>query len=320
VNAALVVGLPTAAVSAALYGVAPLVQAVAARRETTGKGLGLGLLVRLAVRPLWLLGLTVEALSFLLEVYALSVAPVALVAPVMAADMVVFVLLARWLLGERITRVGVAGIASMTCGIGLLAYAFAPHADVGSPATDGEMLAFLALGLVFTIGSGFIAAWAAERTKTVPAAFGFGVAAGVSYAISVLATRQIGLFVHEHRDDGGDITELLTTPTPYVLVVFSVLALGLGQRGLQGSEAVVAFPVTSGVSAFLPVSLGLSLFEEPTPEGSGLVILVVSLVLVATGIVGLARDRAGSARALDDGSGAIGRPERVTGVQVAPKP
>ncbi len=319
-NAALVVGLPTAVVSAALYGVAPLVQAVAARRETAGKGLGLGLLTRLAVRPLWLLGLAVEALSFLLEVYALSVAPVALVAPVMAADMVVFVLLARWLLGERITRVGVAGIVSMTCGIGLLAYAFAQHADVGSSATDGEMLAFLVLGLAFTLGCGFLAAWAAEHANAVPAAFGFGVAAGVSYAISVLATRQIGLFVHEHRDDGGNITELLTTPTPYVLVVFSVLALGLGQRGLQGHEAVVAFPVTSGVSAFLPVSLGLSLFDEPAPEGSGFAALVVSLVLVAAGIVGLGRDRAGSARALDGGSAAAGQPAPVSGLHAAPKP
>jgi drug/metabolite transporter (DMT)-like permease len=303
VNAALVVGLPTAMVSAALYGVAPLVQALAARRESAGRGLGLGLLARLAVRPLWLLGLAVEALSFLLEVYSLSVAPVALVAPVMAADMVVFVLLAHRMLGERITRVGVFGILSLVCGIGLLAYAFERDAGVGEPATDGEVLAFLVLGLIFTLGCGFFANRAGRGGEVVPAALGFGLAAGVGYAISVLATRQIGLFVNEQRDAGGDgrgdLFELLATPTPYVLVLFSVLALGLEQRGLQGRAAVVAFPVTSGVSAFLPVTLGLSLFGEPVPGGGRLVILVCSMALVAGGIAGLGRDRAAAGRYVD---------------------
>ncbi|WP_018637564.1 DMT family transporter [Parafrankia elaeagni] len=299
-NTALVLGLPITIVSAALYGVAPLLQAMAARREEAGAGLGLGLLARLATRPLWLLGLAVEAGSFLLEVYALSVAPVALVAPVMALDMIVFTLLARRALGEQISRVGWSGVGLMVAGVGLLAYAFHRNAEVGSPAGRNVLLAFLVLGLIFSLLCAFGANLAAARRKIAGAALGFGLAAGVSYAIATLATRQIGLAVHEHRNGDSPLVDLLSTPTPYILILFSVLALGLEQRGLQGRAAVIAFPVTSGVSAFLPVTLGLTLFDEPAPDGPRLLAFVVSLVMVAAGIAALGRDRMAANRSVEE--------------------
>lgn len=299
-NTALVLGLPITIVSAALYGVAPLLQAMAARREEAGTGLGLGLLARLATRPLWLLGLAVEAGSFLLEVYALSVAPVALVAPVMALDMIVFTLLARRALGEQISRVGWSGVGLMVAGVGLLAYAFHRNAEVGSPAGRNVLFAFLVLGLIFSLLCAFGANLAAARRKVAGAALGFGLAAGVSYAIATLATRQIGLAVHEHRNGDSPLVDLLSTPTPYILILFSVLALGLEQRGLQGRAAVIAFPVTSGVSAFLPVTLGLTLFDEPAPDGPRLLAFVVSLVMVAAGIAALGRDRMAANRSVEE--------------------
>ncbi|KQC37935.1 DMT family transporter [Frankia sp. ACN1ag] len=306
---ALALGLPTAMVSAALYGVAPLVQARAARREEESSGLGLGLLARLVLRPLWLLGLAVEAASFLLEVYALSVAPVAMVAPVMALDMIIFTLLAQRVLGERISLTGWLGVGSMVAGVGLLAYAFARRAEVGSAASTDVLLAFLVLGLIFALVCAFLANVAAARNMIAGAAFGFGAAAGVCYAIATLATRQIGLAVNDRREGQSALADLLTTPTPYVLVLFSVLALGLQQRGLQGRAAVIAFPVTSGVSAFLPVTLGLTLFGEPAPDGAHRVAFIVAMVMVAAGIAALGRDRMAANRSVDELEGAAARPD-----------
>ncbi|CAO5227774.1 DMT family transporter [Frankia sp. AgKG'84/4] len=306
---ALLVGLPTAMVSAGLYGIAPLVQARAARQEEASSGLGLGLLAHLALRPLWLIGLGVEAASFLLEVYALSVAPVALVAPVMALDMIVFTLLAQRVLGERISRTGWMGVASMVAGVGLLAFAFARRAEVGSAASTDVLLAFLVLGLAFALFCAFLANLAATRGTVLGAAVGFGAAAGVCYAIATLATRQIGLAVDERRNGHSTLVDLLTTPTPYVLVLFSVLALGLQQRGLQGRAAVIAFPVTSGVSAFLPVTLGLTLFDEPAPDGAQRVAFIVAMVMVAAGIAALGRDRMAANRSVDELEGNAAQPE-----------
>ncbi|KLL11406.1 MULTISPECIES: hypothetical protein [Protofrankia] len=285
-NNALAVGAPIAVVSAAFYGMAPMIQAVAARQAPPGGGLGLGLLLRLTVRPLWLLGLAVEAGSFLLEVLALSVAPVALVAPLMAGDMVVFALLARRFLGERISRAGWRGMASMVAGIALLTFAFSRGAEVGDRASNHDMGLFLACGLTFTAVGAWLANRAGRGERIAQAALLFGLSAGACYAIATLATRQIGLYLDDH-----ELARLLATPTPYVLILFSVLALGLEQRGLQGQAAVIAFPVTSGVSAFLPVMLGLTLFGESAPEGPRMVAFVASLLLVAVGIFGLGRDR-----------------------------
>jgi len=312
-------GLPATIGSAALYGVAPLVQAMAARRERAGRGLGLGLLARLARRPLWLLGLAVETAAFLLEVYALSVAPVAMVGPVMALDMIVFTLLAGRALRERLSRRGRAAIVLMVTGVGLLAYAFERHGDVGSMASTKQLLLFLSAGLAFALAAALGANQAATRGRVATAAFGFGVAAGVAYAIATLATRQFGLALDERRPDGAFVgsylVDLLRTPAPYLLIVFSVLAMSLEQRGLQGPAAVVAFPVTSGVSAFLPAVLGLTLFDEPAPTGWHFVAFVAALAFIATGIASLGRDRAAAGTAQESGAsagpgaGAADRPE-----------
>jgi drug/metabolite transporter (DMT)-like permease len=289
-------GLSTAVVSAALYGIAPLAQAKAARRETAGAGLGLGLLARLVLRPLWLVGLVVETGAFLLEVYALSVAPVALVAPVMALDMIVFTLLAQRVLAERVSRRGWWAIGAMIMAVGMLAYAFADHVGIGSPADTKELLSFLVLGMVFVLVMALLADRAAAASRVAAAALGFGLAAGVAYAIATLATRQIGLAFDARRSGRPYLVELMTTPTPYLLLVFSVLAIGLEQRALQGRAAVISFPVTSGVTAFLPVVLGLTLFDEPAPRGPHLVAFVAALALIATGIVGLGQDRTAALR------------------------
>lgn len=286
---ALLLGLPAALIAAALYGLAPLVQALAARQAPPGGGVGLGLLAKLAVRPLWLAGLGSEAVSFLFEVYALSKAPVALIAPVMSCDMIVFALLARRALGERISRTGKIGIASMALGVALLALAFHSESGIGTEATDWEMLLFGLCGLGFTLLAALAGDRAARQGAVAQSALLFGLAAGVGYAIATVATRQLGLLLH-----GDQLGHLMASPTPYVLVVFSVLSISLEQRGLQGRAAVVAFPVTSGVSAFLPVVLGLTLLGESTPGGGQMVAFVISLTMVAAGVVGLGRDRAGA--------------------------
>jgi multidrug transporter EmrE-like cation transporter len=315
VSAAIGYGLPATIGSAALYGVAPLVQAKAARREQAGRGLGLGLLARLVRRPLWLVGLAVETAAFLLEVYALSVAPVALVGPVMALDMIVFTLLAGHALREQLSHAGAAAICLMVAGVALLAYAFARHGGVGSMASTKVLLLFLSTGLVFALLAALGANHAALGGRVTTAAFLFGVAAGVAYAIATLATRQFGLVLDERRSSGDPIAsyvfDLLSGPAFYLLIVFSVLAIGLEQRGLQGQAAVIAFPVTSGISAFLPVVLGLTLFDEPVPTGPHLVAFVAALLLIAAGIAGLARDRVAAVAESDGQSAGMPRPGRT---------
>lgn len=286
-NQALTLGLPAVAVAAALYGSAPVLQAAAARRSRPGSGLGLRLLARLVVQPLWLLGLLCEIGGFAVEAYAFSVAPAALVAPLLTADMVFLVLLARRGLGERLAVTGGLGILAIVLGTALMAFAFSDESALGSPASDRQMFAFTLAGLA---GAGVFAVVGdrgAHTGRAWLAAVGFGAGSGIAYGVATLATRQVGLTF-----DIDDPWPIFATPTPYVLVVFSVLATALLQRGLQSGASVLTFPVTSWMSSFLPVVVGTTVLGDVVPSSGQRAAFVVALVAVAVGVAFLGRDRA----------------------------
>ena len=283
----LTLGLPAVALAAALYGSAPVLQAAAARRTAPGAGLGLRLLGRLALQPLWLLGLACEIGGFVVEAYAFSVAPAALVAPLLTADMVFLVLLARRGLGERLGLSGSAGILAMVLGTALMAVAFSRESELGSPASNAQLLAFSIGGAAAAAVAAVVGDRGAALGRSWLAASGFGVGSGIAYGIATLATRQVGLTFDVHHP-----LEILATPTPYVLAVSSIIATSLLQRGLQTGASVLTFPVTSFVSAFLPVVLGTTLLGDVVPSSGQRVAFIVALLAVAVGVALLGRDRA----------------------------
>jgi drug/metabolite transporter (DMT)-like permease len=278
-------GLIAALAGALCYGSAPAVQAVAARRETAGRGVGARLTLRLARRPIWLAGLLLDIVGFALEAYAFSRAPATLVAPVMACDMIVFVLVGMWLFRERLSVLGVCGIVGIGAGVAVLAIVFAGRQELGATASDAELLWFAA-GAVLVCGLAVLAGIQAMRAhRTVFAAGVFSGAAGIAYGLATMATRQIG-----RSFTPGRPWELLATPTPYVLAVCSLLAITLMQRGLQ-TKPLLTFPVVSAVAAMLPVGLSAAVLGDQVPGGAGRVGFVGALVLIATGVGLLGRDR-----------------------------
>jgi hypothetical protein len=282
-------GLTAAIGASAFYGCAPAVQAVVARREPTGRGLGWRLMLRLATRPVWLLAFSGEVVGFGLEAYAFSVAPATLVAPIMACDLIFFVLVATRIFHERLSGQGIVGVAAMSSGVGLLALAFAGNDELGDPASDALMLTFLVSCLV---ASGFAAGLGSDalaRGRQAFAAAMFSAAAGTSYGLAVMATRQVG-----RTFSPDDPWHLLATATPYTLAVCSLIGIGMMQRGLQTS-ALLAFPVTSATGAILPVILGATLLGDQVPTGAGRTAFVAALVLIVGGVVFLGKDRAAAA-------------------------
>jgi drug/metabolite transporter (DMT)-like permease len=283
-------GLAAALTGAVCYGSAPAVQAVAARREAAGHGVGARLTLRLARRPVWLAGLVLDLIGFGLEAYAFSRAPATLVAPVMACDMIIFVVLGSWLFRERLSTLGVGGIAVICVGVALLAVVFAGRGELGATATDAELLWFLA-GCAIVCGvAAALGTQALKRKQAVLAAGVFSATSGIAYGLATMATRQVGRVFSP-----DDPWHLLATPTPYVLAGCSVLAIMLMQRGLQ-SKPLLTFPVVSAVAAMLPVGLSAAVLDDQVPGGSRRVGFVLALVLIATGVALLGRDRVAAER------------------------
>jgi drug/metabolite transporter (DMT)-like permease len=279
-------GLVAAIAGAVCYGAAPAVQAVAARREVAGAGVGARLTLRLSRRPIWLAGLVLDIGGFALEAYAFSNAPATFIAPVMACDMIIFVMLGSWLFHERLTGLGVGGIAVISAGVVTLAVVFAGRQELGGTATNAELIGFLVGAAAFCALAAVVGSRAAAAGRAALAAGVFSAGAGISYGLAAMATRQVG-----RAFDPGEPWHLLATPTPYVLAGCSVLAITLMQRGLQ-TNALLTFPVVSAVAAMLPVGLSAAVLDDQVPGGWRRLGFVVALVLIAGGVVLLGRDRA----------------------------
>jgi len=296
VTSQLVRGLLAAVGAAALYGCAPVAQSVAARSTPTGAGLGFALTLRLARRPVWLLGLAAEIAAFVLEAAAFSVAPTTLVAPLLACDMLVFVVLAQLAFGTRLSVYGVRGAVAMAAGVALIALAFAHDTQLGRPASAVQLIAFL-LAALAAVGVAALTGGRALRAGRPRLAAGvFSASAGACYGLATVATRQIGRTFDPHHP-----VQLLTTPTPYVLAGCSVLGIGMAQRALQ-AHPVLAFPLTSAVSALLPVLLGTLLLGDGVPAGWHRLAFVAALALLGVGVALVARDRTATESLASSGS------------------
>jgi len=111
-------------------------------------------------------------------------------------------------------------------------------------------------GAVGSVGLASVVARSAPRQR----ALWLGLGAGICYSASSLATREIGLLLRD-----GAVTDILTSPAPYELVFFSIIAISLLQRALQTGSAVVAYPVMSVTANFVPVVVGLTVLGESLP-------------------------------------------------------
>ncbi len=277
----LIPGLLSALAAATCYGTGPLVQALAARRTETGTGLGLGLLARLVRNKLWLAGVAADLGGFGFEAIALALAPAAFVTPLLLFDMVVLGLLASRIVNERLSRLGVVGIASILSGGVLLTVAFAASRHgVGRQARLGEQFVMVAIVAVTALG----AVAAGRRPPGGVTTALLAGASGIAYAMTTLCTRQLSLSLRDH-----DLWHQLLTPAPYLLAVAALLSLSLLSRALQAGAAVVAVPVTSAFAALLPAVAGLVIFGEPVPSGGALAAFVVALPLLVAGLVMIAR-------------------------------
>jgi drug/metabolite transporter (DMT)-like permease len=173
-------------------------------------------MLAMARQPIWLFGLACDVGGFVLEAFAFSDAPATLVAPLMAADLLVFVVLARIVFGVRLDVWAWGGAVLAGVGLLLLALSFEGGAELGEPASTSELAVFLA----GAVGCAALAAVLGDRAvaaqRARPAAVIFSAAAGVSYGIATLATRQVG---REFSID--EPWQLLGTVTPYVLAACS---------------------------------------------------------------------------------------------------
>jgi drug/metabolite transporter (DMT)-like permease len=269
-------GLALALAAAGCYGLAIVIQAREAKALAREQGARARLLVRLAARRRWWIGTAVGLAGWPLQTAALTLAPLALVQPALAAGPVVVLALAVRILGERAGRHEIAGAAAIALGVTLLTLA-APERHAGAPArgTALAIVALCALGLLP----------ATKRLGETAGALQLVAAAGLAYAGSGLASKLAADGLARHALVVAAIAVTLAALTGAVGASAEMSAF---QRLAAGTVA----PITFALEIAVPVALAPWLTRDGGHSPLTATVTIAGLLVVVAGVTVLARSPA----------------------------
>jgi hypothetical protein len=220
-----------------MYGVANLLQSIAAAATTAHETLDPKLLVRLAQHRTYVLGLLCQTLGFVLAFVARRDLPLFLVQSSVAAGLGVTAVIGVLVLKWRLPRTEIALLLLLCGGLAGLVLSAEPHPS-RPISTTGEVVLLLVL-VVLSIG-GFFAA----KLHGVLGSVALGALAGIAFSAAAVASRPLANMITLDR--------FVADPLLYLLIAHSVvgqLLLGLAMQRGSTTAAVAAMDAAAAVPA-----------------------------------------------------------------------
>jgi drug/metabolite transporter (DMT)-like permease len=238
----------------AAYGVANLLQSMAAARTDLQHGFNPRLLLSLGKRKTYLIGLFCQFAGFLLAFLARRDLPLFLVQAAVAAGLGVTTLLGVLVLKWRLPKSEVALLAALCCGLAGLVISARPNPSrqLGLAGDIGLTAALLLVGVL-----GFFAA----RLHGSHGSVVLGSLAGVAFSAAAVASRPLA-GVHS-------VHQFVTDPLLYLLVAHSIvgqLLLGMAMQRGSTTSAVAAMDAAAAIPA---AAVGLLLLGDEIHPGRG---------------------------------------------------
>lgn len=255
------------------YGVANLLQSVAAARTTVHHTFDPGLLLRLAGHRTYLVGLGCQVAGFVLAFLARRDLPLFLVQASVAAGLGVTAILGVLVLKWRLPAAEVALLVLLFAGITALVLSArpAPSKPLG---TAGVIGLAAALGVIALLGV------FAVRLHGAPGSVALGSLAGLAFSAAAIAARPLA--------SAPTFEAFVRDPLLYLLIVHSVvgqLLLGLAMQRGSTTAAVAAMDAAGAVPAAI---VGLLLLNDKIWPGREWLAAVGFLVTLAA-VIGLTR-------------------------------
>jgi drug/metabolite transporter (DMT)-like permease len=245
-------------VSAASYGLAAVLQHHAAAREPEELSVRVGLLVRLAHRPMWLVGNLLDGLGYLFQFLALRRGSLLLVEPLLVLSLVFALPVTAWLDHRRISASDVGSTVLMMAGLAV--FLSAAHPGLGHPQASVEAWTFLTVAIAMACGLMVVGARGGSRRR---AAVLLGAGSGTAFGYVAALTERTG-----HLLNGG-VIHVLSSWEPYALAVGGVGALLLTQSAFHAGALRLSLPTLTVAQPLVAVIIGLVLFGESiNSEGS----------------------------------------------------
>jgi drug/metabolite transporter (DMT)-like permease len=264
---AMIAGIAVALATACCYELAYVVQALETRRAGGGERIEPTLLARLLRRPHWVAGTALSGVGALLQVWALTLAPLTVVQPTLALGLVLLLALSATVLHEPVGRRERLCVALIVAGVAGVALTAAPEVgEAGDPAAVAAFVALLALPTLLPLA---LRSVADARLRVLAAASGDALAA-------------VGLKLV------ADATHRGTWPLALLYAagaaLSGLLALTAEMSALQRIVATRVAPVVLAGQVLVPSLAGpLAFGEQWGRSTAGGILLVLALLTVAAG-------------------------------------
>src|SRR5262249_20328179 len=161
----------------------------------------LRLLRILLTAPAWLAGFGLMLCGFVLQVVALTHAPVSVVQPILGSGVVILLVLSRIVLRERLKRLELACVLAMAVAIVVIALSAVGASDhVGHEASGWLMAAVAVPSSLVAVGLGARALYGNSRGRHRMPSIGvpYAVASGLLYGVATLAIKAMSGTVAQH--------------------------------------------------------------------------------------------------------------------------
>ncbi|MEX0664426.1 MAG: DMT family transporter [Acidimicrobiia bacterium] len=256
-----------------VFGLGVALQQRAALEVPQEHALRLGLLTRLARRPLWLAGLACEIGGFGLHAAALSRGSLVLVQPLLTLDLVFTLAIGAVWTHRRLIARDWLGVSCTIVGVSAFLVAASPSEESTATADTTGWLLCVAWVVLVTAAT---AVWAL-RTRGVARAALLAVAAGIANGFMAVLTKAFA----DKLDDG--LGETFASWEPYAVVVAGIMATLLIQSAYQAGHPTIVLPTINVADPLVGSLIGVTLFGETLASGGGRTVGIVLAVMVMLG-------------------------------------
>ena len=270
--------LTAALVAALFYGIASVMQSVAAHEASNRKpadadagGVDPGLLPRMLRQWRFVVSLCLDALGFVAQLIALQRLPLFAVQAIVAANLAVTAVVASLVIKVRLSWREWLAVTGVVAGVGLLGSSAGPEgaSQAGVMFKLALIVAIAALGLI---------GLAAARLRDPARTLALGLVAGFGYGVIGIAARVL---------NGFEPLTLLRDPAAYAVAAAGIVSFVFYATALEGGSVTVATAAVVLAETFPPAVIGVTFLGDRTRPGlepaaiAGFLLAVASAVMLA---------------------------------------
>ncbi|MGO9961185.1 MAG: DMT family transporter [Solirubrobacteraceae bacterium] len=214
-------------------------------------GAASGLLLRMARRPVWLVGIASDSLGFVAQAAALGIGRLAVVQPLLVTSVVFALPLGVRLGGQRVGRGDVAAAALVVVALG----GFLTIAGSSGGRKEAPLDDWLIVAVVCCAACTPLVLLGRRGPAPRRAAF-LGSATGVLFALSAALTKAVVDELH------GGFVHVIGSWELYALAVVGYASMTLNQLALNTGALAATIATSTALDPIASVVLGLTLFQE----------------------------------------------------------